>query len=473
MMASSSASASKSKSKKRSPTEQISQKEGPETSSESRLEQKSVVAGTHANVGAAATAATAAIKGGQPTGGSGSESELSEAPHPPELATPPPKSAASNKRGTYTEPLSIPEAFTRHIRATQNLPPVPKNLLDLLSEEVCSTDAMLDALSSSGESIAYADELALVEDMIEYVVNYPDDALTLDQAMALIEHVARADSSTHERLVAHGAVAAVFVCMARGAVDPDIQDWGCAAVWNMAYLPQHEANLLENNAPVELTRSMALFPTVPSLQERGCGALVAIACSPEGQAAVRAAEGLSLFLQRAQTEDQPSVQRWACAGLAVCIDEESLPTMIDEGVIPTALGCLRSTLDQATVAYGELRVASLELLHALAKFPASRSRLISSECLTTICESMRNDKSAAVHAVACNALALLVDTASLEERRTMMAADVSDALQLALETHTDAALHARVRRALAILSGSYTSYTMNMLRSLFNRWMLA
>jgi hypothetical protein len=37
------------------------------------------------------------------------------------------------------------------------------------------------ALSSSGESIAYADELALVEDMIEYVINYPDDQLTLDQ----------------------------------------------------------------------------------------------------------------------------------------------------------------------------------------------------------------------------------------------------------------------------------------------------
>jgi hypothetical protein len=41
--------------------------------------------------------------------------------------------------------------------------------------------------------------------------------------MAVIEYVARADPAVHERLVARGAVAAVFVCMARGASDPDIQ----------------------------------------------------------------------------------------------------------------------------------------------------------------------------------------------------------------------------------------------------------
>jgi hypothetical protein len=61
----------------------------------------------------------------------------------PEPSTPQ-RRAAAPKRSALNEPLSIPDAFTKHIRAQQSQPPVPKNLLELLSEESCSADVMLD-----------------------------------------------------------------------------------------------------------------------------------------------------------------------------------------------------------------------------------------------------------------------------------------------------------------------------------------
>jgi hypothetical protein len=94
---------------------------------------------------------------------------------------------------TKAPPFSARAPATTSPDDSRSARSTPRELLDLLSEEACSAESIVDGeslgalisylivLSSSGESFGLKDDRVRLADMIQYVVSAPEDPLTAEE----------------------------------------------------------------------------------------------------------------------------------------------------------------------------------------------------------------------------------------------------------------------------------------------------
>ncbi len=117
----------------------------------------------------------------------------------------------------------------------------------------------------------------------------------------MLRELALAESSAHDELVAHKAVEAVKVTMARAEESEEAlvcrvgargsrltcQEWALSALWNLSYLPQNEAIIRNLGCTHDVLATLQRFPTSPvilvsflfSLQSSCSGTCVWVLCS--------------------------------------------------------------------------------------------------------------------------------------------------------------------------------------------------
>lgn len=94
----------------------------------------------------------------------------------------------------------------------------------------------------------------------------PDDDMTLEEAVIVLQRIASAPPSYHETMLDHGVLDVVAVLMNRARAHVIAQDWGCAAVWNLAYLASGELALAERRMASEVLAAVKQHPECDSIR---------------------------------------------------------------------------------------------------------------------------------------------------------------------------------------------------------------